>query len=453
MDIVDQVVLRYDTANRAFRPVASTLAPDDQLASSPRFIALADAAYRSQDAQREPSLCFTRAPDDPQGRGMIIYRVPDVGSPRLAAAAHVLIGRELNAGTALALSVGWPHWTFAGASQPFGRLGWTGLKNDAQQRNLELEARARAPELEVELTRLVDALLRVGTGRLAVINHRSDPALLLAGARGILRDFVSDDWTFSTGEPAQKAGIRITFMLPDGSVTSDAHVDLSADGEWSSGAISVAILVRAFMNSMDSRSWSKQRTDLRINDIDSLLAWASQGAPSFEAALQAEREAHADTSRQWDAQRRDWKVQVAEQAAERQRLTDQVQEAHREREAADEVATDLQGKLFAREQQVDVLQHEISRLRSANAALRRHLEYPPGWEGDPSQVDDVDVEGDTDVEGDVEGEEGSPVSGSGVPEPAQPRVPSARRNLQLIAVLIVALIGVLGVAVATDVLW
>jgi hypothetical protein len=330
MDLIEQIVLRYDREERGFRPVASTLSADDTTVATSRFLALANASYRTQDLSAARSLCFARLPDDRDGRNMIVCRVPETSSGSVSAAAHVLIGRQLNAQIALALSTTWSGWELpTGPREPLTPLGWSRLEGDVKTRNLRVQAEARAPEVEVELTRLVDALLRVGSGRLAVIGYRSDPAVLLAGAREILDDFVSDDWTFSTGEPAQKPGIRLTFMLPGGNVTSDSHADLSVYDANSRTLISVAILVRAFMNSATRRTWSAERAELGIRDLDTLLEWAGRGAPSPQSPEFAGR-ARDQIAQQWLSARREWDSERQTWDTERRALRDELLRRERE---------------------------------------------------------------------------------------------------------------------------
>ncbi|SNQ51839.1 hypothetical protein FRACA_830002 [Frankia canadensis] len=380
MDIIDQVVLRYDREARGFRPVASTLPADDRTAATSRFVALTNASYRTQDLTAGRSLCFARVPDDQDGRSMIICRAPETSSGSVAAAAHVLIGRQLTAQIALALSTSWSRWMLtAGGSGALAPLGWTELEGDVKARNLQVQADSRAPELEAELTRLVDALLRVGSGRLAVIGYRSDPALLLAGAREILGDFGSDDWTFSTGEPAQKRGVRLTFMLRGGNVTSDSYADLGGYDAGSPRLISAAVLVRAFMNSAALRTWAAERAELGIHDLDTLLDWAGRGAPSPRSPEFASR-SREQITQQWLAAQRGWDSERQTWDAERRALNDELLRTQRELQnqdvqmkmkTANVVA--LQEQLAAVNAKVDELSNELDITRSVRGALERHL--------------------------------------------------------------------------------
>lgn len=275
METVDQVIFRYDLAARGFRPVAATLAPADLGFVGTRFTALVDAAYRAEDVRAAPTLSFAQVPDDPHGRGMIICRAPD-SSGRLAAAAHVLISPKLAAGHALGLSSTWSGWQLVGAPAQPAPIDLRILVATASEGLRHAQAAARAPECERELVVLVDALLRAGPGRLAVTGNGSDARVLLTGARAILRECLSPDWTFSSGEPAQKPGIRVTFLLPGGRATSEARADLSVFDQTSEYLVAAAVLVTAFRNSANPKAWEEDLKSAGVSDRDSLLAWAGR---------------------------------------------------------------------------------------------------------------------------------------------------------------------------------
>ncbi|MCK9896905.1 hypothetical protein [Frankia sp. AgB32] len=351
MDTVDQVHLRYDPVERAFRPVALTLAADDQAVLSSRFIALADALYRPGDVSAGPTLCFAQIPDDPHRRNMVIRRVPDTGSGRLAAAAHVLISPELIAGAALGLA-DWPDWFQPGPDGQLAPLPWLELKRIAADRYNRLKDEARKPGLEAGLTRLVDALLRADAGRLAVVGHQADPVLLLTGAREVLGNNLTEDWTFSTGEQAQKPGIRVTFMLPGNAITSATYADLSKDDDASEYRGPAANLVRAFIAAPDLLSWQESRREARVQDRASLLAWARAGAPGSETY----RIVRAETERL-----------RAESAARRNELEAELRGAHaRREEAEDELAAER-----AKNVETEAV---VSDLRAAGAETQRQWE-------------------------------------------------------------------------------
>uniref|UniRef100_UPI003703DB7D hypothetical protein n=2 Tax=Candidatus Frankia nodulisporulans TaxID=2060052 RepID=UPI003703DB7D len=274
---VHQVILLYSRQAGGFRPAASTLPADDPVFAGSQLTILADAAYRNQDAHVGSSFCYARTPDD---RGMILHRFPDGDTDRLSAATHVLIGDKVPAGMALGLASGWPHWWRGG---PLGELYPLDRHHLLEQAMEQLRLRqrtARSRTIEEELTRLIVALVDVRSAPLAITGHTHDPALLLIAARDILRDWASPDWSFSTGEPAQHSGVRITFLLPDGQPHSDGYADLSRYLPHSPHLITLANLVRAYTNSPDPATWSTLLEKAGINTLDDLLSWAEGFTPT-----------------------------------------------------------------------------------------------------------------------------------------------------------------------------
>ncbi|MCK9878980.1 hypothetical protein MXD59_25015 [Frankia sp. Ag45/Mut15] len=272
-----QVILLYSRQAGGFRPAASTLPTDDPVFAGSQLTILADAAYRNQDAHVGSSFCYARTPDD---RGMILHRFPDGDTDRLSAATHVLIGDKVAAGMALGLASGWPHWWRGGPWGELYPLDRDHLLEQAQEQLRRQQHTARSRTIEEELTRLIVALVDVGSAPLAITGHTHDPALLLIAARDILRDWASPDWSFSTGEPVQHSGVRITFLLPDGQPHSDGYADLASYPQHSPQLITIANLVRAYTNSPDPATWSTLLEKAGINTLDDLLSWAEGFTPT-----------------------------------------------------------------------------------------------------------------------------------------------------------------------------
>ncbi|CAO5192515.1 conserved hypothetical protein [Frankia sp. AiPs1] len=285
---VHQAIMLYDTRTNGFRAVVSTLPETDSALASPALTSLADAPYRHQDAESKSTLCFADAPD---GRGMVIRRFYDASSGRPASAAHVLIGHKpkVGAGLALGLFAGWPGWWNGGPPPELHVLDRQHLVDEAEghlnlERNRDRLGGARAIEHEEELTRLIVALIEARDRPLAVTPHRSHPVHLLIAAREILREWVSPDWTFSTGDPEQNGGIHITFMLPEGRIHSENHVNLATYPAEAPHLITAANLVRAYTNSHDAAAWSQLLRDAGITSRESLLTWAQGFTPTSDEA-------------------------------------------------------------------------------------------------------------------------------------------------------------------------
>lgn len=275
---VHQVILLYSRQAGGFRPAASTLPTDDPVFAGSQLTILADAAYRNQDAHVGSSFCYARTPDD---RGMILHRFPDGDTDRLSAATHVLIGdKKVAAGMALGLASGWSHWWRGGSWGELYPLDRHHLLEQAQEQLRRQQHTARSRTIEEELTRLIVALVDVGSAPLAITGHTHDPALLLIAARDILRDWASPDWSFSTGEPVQHSGVRITFLLPEGQPHSDGYADLASYPQHSPQLITIANLVRAYTNSPDPATWSTLLEKAGINTLDDLLSWAEGFTPT-----------------------------------------------------------------------------------------------------------------------------------------------------------------------------
>jgi len=342
METVDQIIFRYDQRNRAFRPVLGTLADAELASLSNDFTALVDAAYRREDAGAGPSLSFARVPHDPANRRMIICRYPD-STGRLSAAAHVLVGPKLSVQTALGLSVDWPGWQLAAELPP--RLEPLALEelNAAATAGLRRAQKvARQPEVQGELARLVDALLRAGGDPLAVVNNSCHPVVLLTAARAILGTAASPDWTFSTGEPAQKEGVRVAFLLPGGRFTSGTYADLSAYDPRSGYLETAHVLVNAYRRYSDTRLWVEDQEAAGVRDLGGLLAWAGEGtrSASMSRAVQKERDR---VVAQWAADETRLRSQVATLEGEGDRLrgelTNARNDANQQRDAHEKVVT------------------------------------------------------------------------------------------------------------------
>jgi hypothetical protein len=361
---VDQIFFRYDRAARAFRPVASTLDDDRLQAISTSFTAIVDAAYRREDTDADASFCSAQVPDDPAGRVMVIRRVPDNSSGRLAAAAHVLVGENL---PAMALVAGWQGWRREpDPDRPLTRLAAGDLMAEARQ-GLE-RALGEIADLDPdrggdqELVRLVDALLRVEDGQLAVWPGDCGPVALLSGARAILQEFVCADWSFSTGEPEQKAGLRITFMLPGGTIHSDGRVDLRRNPESSPFLGAAQALVAAYRQAPDNKAWSEDCAEAGVTDRASLLAWARAGARQ-RTSTSLLKAAEADAKKALERAGQQWERERAELAAAGEHAA---AEARAEREAREvaEAALAAARSSFEEERRADRLAAQAAGARA-----------------------------------------------------------------------------------------
>ncbi|MCM3887429.1 cell envelope integrity protein TolA [Frankia sp. R82] len=378
--VVHQVILRYDREAGGFRPAASTLPPDDRVFASSQLSTLADAAYRNQDAHVGSSFCYAKASD---GRGLVLHRFPDAGPHRLSAATHVLVG-EVFAGIALGLASGWPHWWRGGPLPTLYPLDRRHLLEQAEEQLRQQQLLARSRSIEEELTRLVAALVDVGSAPLAVTGHTHEPTLLLIAAREILREWASSDWSFSTGEPVQHSGVRITFMLPEGHTTSDGYVDLSSYPHQSPQLINIANLVRAYVNSQDAAAWAALVRTAGIRTLDDLLSWAEGFAPEpdTEDLRRTLTDAHNQQVRALEAASQQALEALRSQVAELEKQRNDERQANTAQqnrwvEAHKKVVDEKEQKdaqLAALQLHAQKEEKEKERLAAENASLRRDID-------------------------------------------------------------------------------
>jgi len=301
--LVDQALLRWD-GRRGFGPVADSLrvAESEQLYQH-RLLGVLDFQYRQADAPR--SLCFTRLPAqiDDQQRGIVFCRAPGEVGGRVGTVVHALVGRRIDAGVALGLGHDWrgarggaagygwllpepPGSMLADPEPPvsLGRLEASQLREIAWIRLADRKYEARRAAYEQELVRLVEGLLRAGNERLAIFGCGSDPVVLLAAAREILRNYVSADWSFSTGELTEKPLFRVTFMLPGTQVVTADYADLERDPSESSHLEDARRLVAAYREAESAGAWNEALTEAGVQDTATLLAWAATGTSSSRRA-------------------------------------------------------------------------------------------------------------------------------------------------------------------------
>jgi hypothetical protein len=377
---VDQIFFRYEQEARAFRPVASTLGGDESSVVDARFTTIVDAAYRRDDLGAPPSVCSAQVPDDPAGRALIVRRMPEARSGRVTAVAHVLVGPP-SAVWGMGLAPGWSGWL--GTEGPAGglvRLAAADLVTAAED-GLRQALRTIA-ELDPdrgedqELVRLVDGLLRVGDGPLAVLPGEQDPMVLLAGARGVLRKLASADWSFSTGEPEQKAGLRVTFMRPGGTIHSDGRADLRRNPESSPFLGAAQALVAAYRRSPDPAFWPGELIAAGVEDLAGLLAWARSGArgkPDVEASAAAVAELN-QARLAWEREG----ARLAEELAAARRAVTVLEGAAAEAEAdarvaREKAAADVAGLVVARDQAQAALAREQARAAEDLALARAEV--------------------------------------------------------------------------------
>lgn len=383
METVDQIIFRYDVNARAFRAVASTLPAGDLASIGPHLTALADAPYRREDENTGPSLCFAQPPGLLDGHGMIIFRVPERHAGRLAAAAHVLVGK-LTLGTALGLSAGWPGWHPTGASAELAPvelapIELTDLNETAQIGFKQANAASRALRPDQELIGLVEALLRAGPNRLAVVGYSQDPVVLLTGARAILGTWVTSNWSFSTGEPAQRPGVRITFLLPGGRVTSNDHIDLRAFPPVSQYLGAAAVLVTAFRRSESRKAWEEETKAAGVTDLPSLLDWASRGAPGAEAsrAVAVERSGWLQRQQGWQVELERFQAQQTQDAERAGRLRDDITTLQQDLRAAEAEREEALSMAAAHRRAIDALRREYENQISSWVAGRDGTDIAP----------------------------------------------------------------------------
>jgi len=294
---IDQTILRW-TGHRGFEATVSSLALDDkEILFQTRLRGLVDATYSKPGARR--SLGFARLPVDldEKQRYMIFCRGAEQVTTRASAVTHVLTGGpKLDAGVALGLADGWRGGSaFSGRAPELS--GWQvpesessglpdrpapdalppldveRLREIARLRLDDWKHQARHADFAMELTRLVEGLLRAGDDRLAVYECQSDPVVLLAAAREILRNYVSADWSFSTGESQEKPLFRITFLLPGTHAAAvGQYVELDREGADSPHWLDARKLVEAY-RPRSTADWAEDLATAGVEDKTSLLEW------------------------------------------------------------------------------------------------------------------------------------------------------------------------------------
>jgi len=374
---IDQTILRW-TGVRGFEATVSSLTLDDkEMLFQTRLRGLVDATYNKLGARR--SLGFAKLPaelDDKQ-RSIIFCRGAEQLSTRTSAVVHVLTGPALNAGVALGLGDRWgggfdfpgkrpelSGWRVPESASPglpgpapevLPSLDSSELRKIAQGRLDEWKFQARHASFALELTRLVEGLLRAGNDRLAVYECQSDPVVLLAAAREILRTYASDDWSFSTGETEEKTLFRITFLLPQTRAAAvGQYVELDRNPADSQHWQDACRLVDAYQQ-RSTADWAEDLKTAGVEDRTSLLEWVRTNPAPSRKQLERQlvdmpglrRQLREQNTKIGDLERlrQADEITLTGLREETRRQGDQLQELRTERDSWRTTATNLQNEI------------------------------------------------------------------------------------------------------------